>query len=230
MYGYIYKTTNLLNQKVYIGKKESSSFVETYLGSGTILAKAIKKYGRENFKVEIISWAANSKELDDLEKKLIRLYSETHTCYNIAAGGTGGNTTSLHPLKTDIIKKRGEGVKKWHDSLTEDEKALRGKRISQSKKGKSNGHKGFKHSKETKEKISKSNMKINRASDSVWRGKHTEAMAKRKGKPLAKKYKSVIIDNIHYPSIKDAMISLGIKHRATFYDRINRGILKVIYK
>ena len=55
-------------------------------------------------------------------------------------------------------------------------------------------------------------------------------MAKRVGKPLVKKYKSVIIDSIEYPSIKHAMEALGIKHRATFYNRINQGILQVIYK
>jgi len=54
MYGYIYKTTNILNNKIYIGKKESSSFVETYYGSGTVLKQAIKKYGQENFKIEIL--------------------------------------------------------------------------------------------------------------------------------------------------------------------------------
>jgi hypothetical protein len=64
----------------------------------------------------------------------------------------------------------------------------------------------------------------------LWREKHSAAMAKRKGKPLAKKFKPVIIDNILYSSIKDAMFALGIKHRATFYDKIKKGILKVIYK
>jgi 23S rRNA pseudouridine2605 synthase len=83
---------------------------------------------------------------------------------------------------------------------------------------------------ETIEKIRKSNIEFDRGNNPIWKKAHAEAMAKRAGKPLVKKYKSVIIDNIEYPSIKHAMEVLGIKHRATFYDRINRGILKVIYK
>lgn len=54
-------------------------------------------------------------------------------------------------------------------------------------------------------------------------------MKKRRGKPLTKKYKSVIIDAIQYESVKHAMEELGIKHRATFYDRIKRGLLNVQY-
>lgn len=44
MIGYIYKTTNLINGKIYIGQKRSKKFLkERYLGSGKILKKAIKK-------------------------------------------------------------------------------------------------------------------------------------------------------------------------------------------
>ena len=46
----VYKTTNLINGKIYVGKYEGNR--ENYLGSGYILKKAIKKYGRENFKRE----------------------------------------------------------------------------------------------------------------------------------------------------------------------------------
>ena len=63
MYGYIYKTTNLIDGKIYIGQKKSPKFLgEKYLGSGRVLRKALDKYGRENFKVELIE------EIDCLEK------------------------------------------------------------------------------------------------------------------------------------------------------------------
>lgn len=42
-YGYIYKTTNLVNNKIYIGQKTSKKFLgESYLGSGKLLSKAVK--------------------------------------------------------------------------------------------------------------------------------------------------------------------------------------------
>lgn len=93
MYGYIYKTTNLINNKVYIGKKESSSYVPSYLGSGKLIRKAIAKYGVENFKNEIVDVASNKEELNQKERYYISLYKEQYknSCYNIATGGDGGN-------------------------------------------------------------------------------------------------------------------------------------------
>jgi len=55
-------------------------------------------------------------------------------------------------------------------------------------------------------------------------------MSKRRGIPFTQKYKSVIVDNIEYPSVKHAIESLNIKHRATFYNRVKRGIIKLEYK
>ena len=55
MIGYIYLTTNLINGKKYIGRRKSNKFLgESYLGSGTHLKNAVKKYGRENFRVDLI--------------------------------------------------------------------------------------------------------------------------------------------------------------------------------
>lgn len=55
MFGYIYETTNLINGKKYIGKRKSKTFLGNgYLGSGTHLHNAIKKYGKENFSVRML--------------------------------------------------------------------------------------------------------------------------------------------------------------------------------
>ena len=49
MYGYIYKTTNKINNKSYIGQHTAKQFEpEKYIGSGSLLLKAVSKYGREN--------------------------------------------------------------------------------------------------------------------------------------------------------------------------------------
>lgn len=52
MYGYIYKTTNLINNKIYIGqhKVKEEKIDNSYYGSGKLIIQAIKKYGKENFK------------------------------------------------------------------------------------------------------------------------------------------------------------------------------------
>ncbi len=229
MYGYIYKTTNLINNRSYIGQKKSKTFCSTYYGSGILLEKALQKYGKDNFKIEILCWAENKSKLNYLEIECIKKYS-AENLYNISEGGTGGDTTSNHPNKEEIIKKRAVGLKHWHESLTEEQRYIKNKNIQSSKKGKSNGHEGFTRSPETIEKIRKSNIEFDRGNDPKWKKAHAEAMAKRVGKPLVKKYKSVIIDSVEYPSVKHAKEALGIKHNATFYNRIKRGILQVIYK
>ena len=56
MFGYVYKTTNLINGKTYVGKHRRSYFDKKYYGSGKHLKSAINKYGIENFKVEVLEW------------------------------------------------------------------------------------------------------------------------------------------------------------------------------
>ena len=74
MFGYIYKTTNLLNNKIYIGQKKSTTFKENYLGSGINIRKAIKKYGRNNFSVELLECCDSQQQLDEKERYYIQLY------------------------------------------------------------------------------------------------------------------------------------------------------------
>ena len=54
MYGYIYITTNIINNKKYIGKHKSLEFDENYKGSGIRLNQAINKYGINNFTTIIL--------------------------------------------------------------------------------------------------------------------------------------------------------------------------------
>lgn len=95
MIGYIYKTTNLINNKVYIGKHEVSEYDTSYFGSGKTLLKAIKKYGKENFKNEVLYEAETIEELNKKEIEFISQYKDKlgKNCYNIANGGDGGDTT-----------------------------------------------------------------------------------------------------------------------------------------
>ena len=69
---------------------------KNYLGSGTVLNKAIKKYGTENFSRLIIEECYSKEELNVREIFWIDYYDATNNkqFYNIASGGDGGNTTS----------------------------------------------------------------------------------------------------------------------------------------
>lgn len=91
MYHFIYKTTNLINGKIYIGAHSTDNINDSYLGSGFLLHRAIKKYGRENFQREIIHFCENSEELYQLEGKIVNEeFIARDDVYNVTLGG-GGN-------------------------------------------------------------------------------------------------------------------------------------------
>lgn len=86
----IYKTTNLINGKIYIGKDEQNRL--NYLGSGVNIGRAIKKYGKENFAKVTIDAADNRKDLCLKEIGWIKHFRELGLeLYNIAPGGEGGS-------------------------------------------------------------------------------------------------------------------------------------------
>jgi arabinose-5-phosphate isomerase len=86
--GFIYKTTNLVNGKFYVGQC-SNDPREKYLGSGLLLNQAIEKYGRANFRREILQYAEQA-DLDDLERIWIKRLNAQVLGYNIQDGGKGG--------------------------------------------------------------------------------------------------------------------------------------------
>lgn len=94
MFGYIYKTTNLINNKIYIGKKHSDSFIPTYYGSGKIIRRALEKYGKDSFVVEVLEWCETLEDLNAKEIYYIKTLDSDRRSghgYNIALGGDGGN-------------------------------------------------------------------------------------------------------------------------------------------
>lgn len=90
---YIYMTINKITGMKYIGK-HYGELDDSYLGSGTILKRAIYKYGKENFEKTILSISKDDIENCKKEKEYIALYNATKNplFYNIHEGGSGGNT------------------------------------------------------------------------------------------------------------------------------------------
>lgn len=101
----IYKTTNKINGKIYIGQhQQDTTTFDGYLGSGSILKQAIAKYGIDAFARETLA-ACESKEVANItEIALINQYDSRnpHIGYNIMEGGTGGDTISNHPNRDTI--------------------------------------------------------------------------------------------------------------------------------
>lgn len=128
MIGYIYLTTNLINNKMYIGKHESPVYDQQYLGSGKLLIKAVSKYGKKNFTNEVLYCADTIDELNEKEKFYIQEYRQKYPeqMYNIANGGDGGNTRygmsdaekELFVKKMTIINKERCNTKEFKEKLS----------------------------------------------------------------------------------------------------------------
>ena len=90
-YHYIYKTTNLINEKYYVGMHSTNKLDDGYLGSGYKLRRSINKHGKENFKMEILEFFSDRSSLSDREKQLVNeeLLKEP-MCMNLVFGGQGG--------------------------------------------------------------------------------------------------------------------------------------------
>lgn len=97
MYYLVYLTTNLTNNKIYVGVRTTVKLDDGYLGSGTTIKKAIKKYGKENFKRTILYFCLSSEEAYEWERKIVDFsFLCREDVYNIKPGGE-------RPV-TDIIR------------------------------------------------------------------------------------------------------------------------------
>lgn len=86
----VYKITNLLNGKIYIGIHKTDNLDDDYMGSGNNIKKAIKKYGVKNFKKEYLAVFDEPSDMFDLETKLVNEeFVKNKNNYNIVTGGVG---------------------------------------------------------------------------------------------------------------------------------------------
>lgn len=133
-YHYIYKTTNILNNKFYIGMHSTNNLKDGYMGSGKILWYSINKYGKEKHNIEIIEFLLNRellklRETEILSEKVLN----NPQCMNLTWGGRGG----WDHIKNDKLKEnatKGHIKQKWlreNDPIWESNKR---KKLSESAK------------------------------------------------------------------------------------------------
>lgn len=219
---FIYLTTNLITNEKYIGK-HCGDINDNYLGSGKILQRAIKKYGKENFKREILFISKNAQENNEKEKEFIKAFNavEDRTFYNISEGGDGGDIFHLLPVEQqeelkEQARKRATGINnpRYGIHLSEEikEKIRRNRNteymqtkeykqaMSKATLGEKNGMYGKHHTEEAKQKMSEA----------------------KKGKKLGKEnsnakgisaYKDENYQELvqHFDTIQEALIAVGTK-------------------
>jgi group I intron endonuclease len=167
----IYKTTNLINNKIYIGQDSKND--PKYLGSGKIIKDAIKKYGESNFIKEILEECKTKSELDEREIYWINKLGSLNRDigYNLAVGGNGPMKNRKHTNETKIkLSLLWKGKKRTQENKEKLSKAKTGinhteetkEKISKAAKGRIPHNKGMKTSEETKEKqrLAKSGKKL----------------------------------------------------------------------
>ena len=91
MYYTVYKTTNQVNGKFYIGTHKTVDLNDDYIGSGKYLKHAIEKHGIENFKKEILFVFDNAEEMFAKEAEIVTVdFLTEENTYNLKVGGFGG--------------------------------------------------------------------------------------------------------------------------------------------
>jgi len=113
MYYIVYKTTNIINGMIYIGVHKTSKLNDGYKGSGILLRKAFKKYGKEKFITEILFQCDDADSMYDMESKLVNEdFIKRKDTYNTYPGGRGG---PKDPKETDYYKS-GEHLRNMNNA------------------------------------------------------------------------------------------------------------------
>lgn len=105
---YIYKITNIINGKIYVGKcKRAIDKSMLYFGSGLLIKRAILKHGKENFNKLILETCHTVDELNARETHWITTLNSTdrRIGYNIGTGGEGNDNFTFNPNKELIREK-----------------------------------------------------------------------------------------------------------------------------
>lgn len=155
MYYTVYKITNKVNGKFYIGCHKTADLNDSYMGSGELIKCAIKKYGVAKFEKEILFVYDNPDEMFAKETEIVDegFVSDNNT-YNLRVGGIGGfDHIRSNP---SLMEKRNIAYRKYANS-----EQARISRLVALKKARIvspfPSFKDKKHTQETKRKISEAN-------------------------------------------------------------------------
>lgn len=156
-YHYIYKTTNVINEKFYVGMHSTDNLDDDYIGSGTVLARSIRKYGKENFVKEILEFFPDRESLRNREGEIVNEhFVNDKMCMNVKLGGEKGN------FGTTMPNRKSSPLSESHRfNISKSLKGKIGNKLSnEARKKLKELNKGKKASSETKLKMSESHKKI----------------------------------------------------------------------
>ncbi len=162
MYGYIYKTTNLYNGKIYVGQHKSSKFNPNYYVSGVRFTNVFNKYGKESFVCELLEKCYSEDELNEKEQYWISKLDATNRDigYNLMSGGykiRGIKHSKETKLKISRTK-TGKHPNRIYTTPSENIRKKISDTLKEYYKTHDNPRKGVHLSDETKEKLRNANL------------------------------------------------------------------------
>lgn len=165
-YGYVYKITNLVNGRTYVGQHKYSGYPKidsNYHGGGRLIKEAFKEFGRENFKEEILEWVVSKQEANLRERFYTTKYkaSVDEGGYVLKIADEKQTEISEELLSTYRTEEWRQAISKRMQGNTNGKGVKRSKitknRISKALQGNKNGCylKGYKRTEDQKKTISK---------------------------------------------------------------------------
>ena len=187
MYGYVYKTTNLINGKIYIGQHHSEIFDENYYGSGVRFTNVFNKYGKDNFICELLEECSSEDELNEREQYWIEHFNATdrNIGYNLMSGGykVRGIKHSEETKQKISISKTGQHPNRNYTKISDETKLKISSTLKEYFKTHDNPRRGVHLSDVTKEKLRKAN--LGKKYSETTKAKHRNRPAWNKGVPMA---------------------------------------------
>lgn len=169
-YYIIYKTTNLLNGMMYIGKHKTNNIDDGYLGSGKWLKNSIRKHGVQNFRKEYLRFCESEEDMNYMERVFVdETWISRADTYNLKIGGEGGSSKK----STETLIRMSESAYRRHrehpftlETKMKISASKTGRQLSNNHReniknhhyntqGERNGFFGHHHSKESIDKISR---------------------------------------------------------------------------
>jgi len=211
-YHVIYKITNTITGKFYIGMHSTNDLTDGYMGSGIRIKNSIRKYGVENHKFEIIKECANREELALSESRIITNdLLNNPLCLNLKSGGEKVNLVGGNLSRETKTKMSEASKQKWADP----EYKAKMKKI----------HSEREHSYHHIEAMTLAKLGVPRSIET----KRKVSIAG-KGKKLNCGQKAIVIDGVEYTDCYTAANCLGIP-RTTIQSRIkNLKFINYYYK
>jgi hypothetical protein len=159
---FTYKTTNLINGRYYLGMHSTNRIDDGYLGSGKRLYYELNKYGRDNFKFEILEQFNSREELVQAEINLITEQDlKNLNCLNLKQGGSGGFTEEdkvkgrelANKAKAKLINEDPEFREKYYKAIQKGIKNAKERGVKFSNISENFSWEGKRHRPETLEKM-----------------------------------------------------------------------------